>query len=267
MTDYPRADKWQRPLIRPRGEDKAQPHTRSSTLAKTLEDANTLLGWYGTFAAYGAVSRPDLAAKLASLWPWREETKKELKLVTEEMKNAAGGSAGANMGDALHSMVHRINLGEDFKPLPQFEPDLKAYSDLLDRHGIEIVPGMAEQTVVIEGLSERVAGSFDMIVAKGGRNYIADLKTGQKLDYGWPAIAVQLALYSRATSIYDWADDSHHEMPVVDQDVGLVVHLPSGSAHASLHVVDLEAGWSAVPHALWARAWRNQKVARPAKQA
>jgi hypothetical protein len=266
LIDYPRADRWGRPGILVHGEKKPVWHTRVSTLAKTLDDQNGLTSWKCVMVAGGAALRPDILAKIAARWPRTELNKAELNEYAEELKEAAAASAGANMGDALHEMVARVNRGEDFKPLPTFEADIKAYRDLLERHGLETIPEYVERTVVIEGLSEPIAGSFDLLVRKAGKLYVADLKTGQKLDLAWQAIAVQLTLYSRGTSLYRWEDDGRDPMPEVDQKTGLVIHLPAGSAAATLHVVDLVAGWEATQHALWARSWRKRKdIVRAAK--
>lgn len=266
MTSYPRSDHWERPGIMPRGGTKPVWHTRATTVAKTLDDENGLSDWKGAMVAIGATLRPDIVAQVAANSPWTEDTKAKLKKLAGQLKEAAAASAGANMGDALHAMVARVNQDPAFKPLPTYEPDIKAYRDLMERYGLAVDPAYVERTVVLEGLSEPVAGSFDMLVQKAGRWFVADLKTGQKLDRAWPSIAVQLSLYAHATSLYRWDDDTHEDFPEVDQSVGLVIHLPAGSAMATLHRVDLAAGWEAAQHALWARQWRRRKdITRPAK--
>jgi hypothetical protein len=72
---------------------------------------------------------------------------------------------------------------------------------------------------------------------------VGDLKTG-RIDYGAGKIAQQLAVYANSKD-YDPATGGR-----ADQDVcthyGIVVHLPQGTGEASVHVVDLVAGWEAV---------------------
>lgn len=264
MTDYPRADRWGRPGIIPEGGTKPMWHTRVTTVAKTLDDMNGLMDWAGVMVAGGAALRPDILAQIAARWPRTEDNKAELNELAAQLKEAASASAGANLGDALHHVIARRSQGEDFRLLPTLEPDVKAFDDLLERHGIEIDREFVERTVVLP--DQMVAGSFDFLARKGER-FIADLKSGQNLGRGWQAIAVQLSLYSRAKTIYDWETDTHRPMPEVNQHHGLIVHLPAGSASASLYVVDLDAGWEAAEMSLWVRnQWRKRKdLARPAR--
>jgi hypothetical protein len=77
------------------------------------------------------------------------------------------------------------------------------------------------------------------------------------LDFSWCAIAVQLAIYAHADTIYDPATKTHEAMPPVDQDKALVIHLPAGKATCTLYEVDIAAGWEAAQHALWTRNWRK----------
>jgi hypothetical protein len=72
-------------------------------------------------------------------------------------------------------------------------------------------------------------------------------------------IALQLAIYSRATHWYDPTSGQLHPMPNVDQDKALVMHLPVGKATCTLYEVDIAAGWDAVQLALDVRAWRQRK--------
>ena len=73
--------------------------------------------------------------------------------------------------------------------------------------------------------------------------HILDLKTG-RLDYGAGKIAQQLAVYANSK---DYDPETGERS---DQDVcthyGIVVHLPQGTGEATVHVVDLVAGWEAV---------------------
>lgn len=272
--DYPKTDRWQRPLILDPESGKHVARTRVTTVAKALDDMNGLIDWHGVMVAGGAALRPDILAKISARWPRTDENKGELNRLAKELKEAGGGSVGANLGDALHTVLARRLMGEKFTPLPPLDADLKAVEDLLERAGLEPVPGYVERTVCVEGLSEKVAGSFDSLLrrkarpelGKGpGRPIITDLKTGKDLDLSWPTIAAQLALYSRASTVYTWETETHEPMPDVRQDQGLVIHAPAGTATAELYVVDLERGWQAVQVALWVRAWRKARdFVRPA---
>lgn len=267
MTSYPLADRWSRPLILLPGEKKPIPMTRCTTVAKTLSGQEALSEWKARMVAEGACLRPDILAQFAATLPSDPEDKEQKALqtkLTEGMKEAAAGSKGANLGDALHSMTAKVDTDPHFRPLPNFEKPIALYRQCVERHGIEILPEYVERTVVLPDL--KVAGSFDRLVRKAGRLFVFDLKTGKDLSYAWAEIAIQLALYSRARWLYDWDSQSVTEMPEVDQKIGLVLWLPYGRDIAELHVVDLDAGWEAAQHALWARSWRSRKdLAREAR--
>lgn len=263
LTEYPRIDRWRRPLILLPGSKKEQSFTRVTTVAKTLDGGEALVEWKEVMVAGGAALRPDILAQVAANWPRTEETKRTLGKLAESLKEAAASSAGANLGDALHAMVARINRGETFRPVPPWDVDCKIYQDLLERSGIRVVPEMVERTVVLPKLG--IAGSFDFLGEKASQLFVCDLKTGQKLDYSWLAICMQLSLYAMAETLYDWDNRTHSPMPKVNQKQGLVIHLPAGAGQASLHVVDLELGRAAVEVALTVRDWRKRNdLARPA---
>lgn len=254
--DYPRSDQWQRPLILPEGGKKEVGHTRVTTIAKTLDGGEALTEWKQVMVAGGAAMRPDIVAQVAANWPRTQENKKLLNKLAESLKEAAAASAGANLGDALHAMVARINRGERFKPIPPWDVDIKAYQELLDTAGITVVRDMVERTCVLPDY--KIAGSFDFLGEKAGQFLVCDLKTGQDLGYSWLSISMQLSLYASAATLYDWDSRTHTPMPKVNQRQGLVVHLPAGGGQASLHVVDLEAGRAAVELALAVRDWRKR---------
>ena len=255
--EYPLTDRWQRPLILLPGAKKPEPFTRVTTVAKTLSGQEALSEWKARMVAEGACLRPDVLAQYAASLPSTPENKALQNGLCESLKEAAAASSGANLGDALHSMTARIDRGEKFRPLPPHDVSIKAYQECLQRHGVQILPEYVEQTVVLPGL--KVAGSFDRLIQKAGRCFIFDLKTGKDLSYSWTEIAIQLSLYAHAEYLYDWDTQTCSPMPEVDQKIGLVLWLPAGKAEASLHVVDIVAGWEAAQTAMAVRAWRTRK--------
>jgi hypothetical protein len=235
-------------------------YQRVTTLAGMLEARQALERWKIRQVGRGLALRPDLLAKIAAC---PDDDRARIDGICEMALEAAAGSAGANLGTALHEMTARLDAGEDFHPPPPWDADVKAYRDLLDRAGIGVVPQWVEQTVVLEAW--KVAGTFDRIVTVKGRNYILDLKTGRDLSYGWLAIAVQLACYAHADRLWDWDAGAGRPMPLVSRQRALVVHLPAGTATAALHVVDIAAGWEAAQAAVAVKEWRARKtLARPA---
>lgn len=228
--------------------------TRATTVASTLDDTFALLKWKQRKALWGFMKRPDLFAKAHSI---HEDNKSAIDGLVDEAMEAAGTSVSANFGTAMHGVLEFHDAGEPC-PVPDlFRDDFNAYVEMIEKSGVTMIPELIERIVVLN--EWRIAGTFDRIVEFKGRCYIADLKTGQSLDWSWPSIAVQLSLYSRADSIYDPETETHAPMVAVDQDWGLIIHLPVGGGHCALHWVDLNAGWEAAAHAVWARRWRRRK--------
>lgn len=263
--DYPRADRWGRPVMPHPETGKEQSWTRATTVAKTLDDGGGLINWTGAMVAGGAYARSDIVGKVGARWPMTDDNKPEIYALVDELKEAGGASVGRNAGDTLHEMIRRVNLGEKFKPMPPWDADVKAYLDLVDRAGLEVDTDFVERTVCLPELG--IAGSFDLAPRKGGERYIADLKTGKMGDYSWAAWVTQLGIYANASWMYDWETGEFEPMPPVNQRRALVVHLPAGSANAELYVVDIEPARRAIKAALWVREWRKQakQLARPAK--
>jgi hypothetical protein len=148
-----------------------------------------------------------------------------------------------------------------------------------------------EQFVVVPDLS--VGGTFDRLSyyegpGPDGRpiagNFITDTKTGS-VKYGALKMASQLAVYSRGR-LYDhtrfpvnasdkkafaaWkkteftaeeAASAYSDLPPVNQDWGIIVHLPAGTGTCDLYWVDLRIGWSLSQLALTIRQARSTKRA------
>ena len=247
-------DQYGRYLIVPDGEKKPVAHTRVTTFAATLDDRYGLEKWGLRMSALGFAARQDLYARLCSTRP---DDKHALDKLCAEAKEAAAASAGANMGTALHSMCERIDLGEDVTFPAPFDADVKAYHQALADHDVRIIPDYVERYVCLPDLM--LGGKLDRIVDFGRQPKIADLKTGGTLDYSWCAIAVQLACYANAATLYDGKTKTHTPMPDVDKDVALVIHLPAGTGRCDLYWVDIAKGWEAAQHAKWVRDWRKCK--------
>lgn len=247
-------DQYGRYLIVPQGANKPVPHTRVTTFASTLDDRYGLERWGLRMSALGFVARQDLYARLCSTRP---DDKTALDKLCGEAKEAAAASAGANMGTALHSMCERIDLGEDITFPAPFDADVKAYRAALEAGGVEILPEYVERYVCLPDL--QLGGKLDRIVSFGSQPKIADLKTGADLAYSWGTIAVQLACYANAATLYNGRTHKHEPMPDVDKETALVIHLPAGRATCTLHFVDIKAGWEAAQHAAWVRQWRKRK--------
>ena len=238
------------------GNGAAKPYTRATTIAGTLDDQYNLTRWKLRCLAQGLAQRPDIYARVAAADP---DEKKALNELCADGLEAGSASSGANQGNALHEATARLDRGEKIVMPPPWDADLDAYTRTLTAGQITIVDGMIERVVVLHDL--KVAGTFDRIVRLAdGQIVIADLKTGQSLDWSWQAIAIQHAIYAHADAIYDPTTGFGHDLPEgLSQTVGLIIHLPAGRATCALHTVDLEAGWEATQLALDVSAWRKRK--------
>lgn len=264
-------------LVRPPGDEKRVGYTRVTNVAKVLDDNWGLAPWQATMTLTGAMMRPGLWAQWEALMaetggnPWYhdDESKAACKRLVEECSTVGGANDRREIGTARHKLAAMIAQGHEPEYLSeQTRADLDAYVAELVAAGITIVPHMVEVMVVLDAF--RVAGMFDLltIVPSFSRPLVTDLKTGASLDQSWQTISVQMAAYSRGVRYVqgeaeDGSEDERPPMPEVDQENGLVVWLPAGSAQAELHVVDLTAGWEAFERSMWTRSWRNRVVARP----
>lgn len=270
-----RRDQWGRYLVRPPDGSAPKGYTRVTTIAKALDDQGGLGPWKATMAVCGALIRPGLRKQWETLLavndndPWyaSKTTKAECKRLVEECAAVGGANDRREIGTALHTLTAMLDLGQRPQTLPgETDRDLDAYIRGRSEHSVQIAAGHVEQMVVLDEFS--VAGTFDRVARVPGfeRPLIADLKTGADLTYSWQSIAVQLAAYSRANSVYrqgaaaDGSEDIRSAMPLVDQEHGLVMHLPAGRGRLTFHLVDLTKGWEAFKVAVWTREWRRANV-------
>lgn len=250
----PDRDRWGRYLIVPANGGTAKAHTRATTFAATIDDRHNLEQWMIRTTALGLVARQDIYARIAST---DAEDKRTLNKLCNEAREAARASSGANLGTALHAFTERVDLGLETTIPSPWDLDVAAYRSTLATHGLLVDPALVEGIVVLPELD--VAGTFDRIVTWQGERFIADLKTGADLSWSWNAIAIQLALYANAATIYDPITRTHTPMPDVSKATAIVIHLPVASGRCSLYRVDIKAGWEAAQHCLFVRQWRNAR--------
>lgn len=229
-------DRWGRPLIEPIGGGKPEPYTRVSTLAKVLDDKTALTKWKQRMTALGIGLRPDLA-NLAAV---AKDDARKLDEVVEQAMAAAETTRAANIGTTLHALTEFLDRGEMPTNVPDVAwPDLTAYENAM--HGIEVLG--CEMFVVVDEL--KAAGTFDRLVRlPDGRVVIADIKTGQH-EHRYPhAATIQIAIYSRG-HLYEPDKGRIGHLPDlgVDQDHGLLIHLPAGTGTCDLYLLDLQVGW------------------------
>lgn len=243
--------------------------TRVTTFAKTVSDTYTLDMWGRRMVMRGLALRADLLL-MAAATP--DDEKDKLNGIAKQAADAAAARAGANLGSALHAFAEQVDKGEDVIIPAPWDADIAAYRAIMRDAGLLVLPGHIEQ--IITEIRFKCGGKYDRIVEatkeltftfKGGGSrtlypgdrVIFDLKTGRNLQYGWGEIAVQLALYAHASTIWDRHTSEHKPMPELRQDVGLVLHLPAGEATGTLYGVNLDEGWKAAGLCQTVRSWRK----------
>ena len=256
MSDFgsleaePKRDGYGRYLITPPDGGKAVPMTRATTVAKALDDTEGLQKWMKRQVAFGMAQRPDLVAAAATTEP---TDKKRLASIAEDAMSAAGSSAAATVGTALHRATELADLGLEVPEM--FAERVGEYERTLAAAGMTVDPELVEAVLVLWQL--QIAGTTDRIIGHGGRNYVFDLKTGESV---YPhSFALQLAIYAMADHVYDFRTETLRPMPEVDQDRAIICHLPAKGGPCTLHWIDISAGREALEHALWVRTWRKRR--------
>jgi hypothetical protein len=249
-TPEPKRDRWGRYLVTPPDGAKPVAMTRATTVAGAVDDTTGLQKWMKRQVALGMAQRPDLVAAVATTDP---DDKKKLSALAEDAMDAAGSSAAATVGTALHKATELADLGLDVPEM--FAERVAEYRRCLEANGIEVDPELVECVLVL--WQHQIAGTADRIVTVGGRRYVFDLKTGESV---WPhGFAIQLAIYASADNVYDLRTETLLPMPEVDQDRAIICHLPAKGGPCTLHWIDISAGREALAHALWVRDWRRRK--------
>jgi hypothetical protein len=172
------------------------------------------------------------------------------KLVEDAM-TAAGATAQATIGTAIHTLTEKHDRGEDLGVIPEdYVADIQAYADAT-KHFKNV---FIEQFCVLD--KYKIAGTPDRIVEYKGELFISDLKTG---SISYPnKIAMQLAVYAHGLP-YNPATAVRSSWGGVNQDKGIIVHLPAGSGKCELHFVDIKQGWKGIELAMKVRAFRDTK--------
>jgi hypothetical protein len=172
------------------------------------------------------------------------------KLVEDAME-AAGATSAATIGTAIHTLTEKHDRGEDLGVIPEdYVADIQAYADAT-KHFKNV---FIEQFCVLD--KYKIAGTPDRVVEYKGELFISDLKTG---SIAYPnKIAMQLAVYAHGLP-YDPATAVRGSWGGVNQDKGIIVHLPAGSGKCELHFVDIKQGWKGIELAMKVRAFRDTK--------
>ena len=243
----PKRDRYGRPLVVPPKGGKPIPYTRTTTVAGSLDDATALIAWKMRMVAAGLTLRPDLALAVSAA----RDNKLEMDKLVEDSMVAAGATAQATIGTAIHTLTEKHDRGEDLGVIPEdYVADIQAY-DAATKNFENV---FIEQFCVLD--KYKIAGTPDRIVRYKGELFISDLKTG---SISYPSkIAMQLAVYAHGLP-YDPATAVRSQWGDVNQERGIIVHLPAGSGKCELHFVDIKEGWKGIELAMKVRTFRDKK--------
>lgn len=196
--------------------------------------------------------------------------KSSMNGIAEEALELGGVHEKAQKGTDLHAIAERYDLArlagmkheEAIESLGDLEPsdraDLEAYAAEMARCGIEVV---ATEKFVVDD-EKGVAGTLDRLVrftpqgAARRTLAVGDLKTG-RVDYGQGKIGMQIREYAGSRG-YDPANPEAREDLKASKTVGLLIHLPQGSATCTIYEVDLKLAEKGLGIAGQVRAWRNE---------
>jgi hypothetical protein len=230
-----------------------------TNLAGSISDTKALGNWDRQQSLIGLGLHPELAAELRRIvYAAREagvkfqelrehpEFRDQLDAVAERAKDIGGANAARDAGIAAHAEWEtRPASGAPGSAL--FSESFTKLDALLLKHGLRRTP-MRERSV--RNLKVGAAGRFDDILLeiRTDRLLMADLKTKKKPFWSFLEIDAQLAGYASAEWMFNpasWPDGGgyvpgplHH----VDQQEGVVLHMPSDGGEPRLRRANLVVG-------------------------
>jgi hypothetical protein len=230
-------------------------YSRCTSFVSVLDDTTQLQAWKLRITLTGLGVDHALLAELDRTDP---DDKDALNSIAERAFEVGDGHAKAQKGTDLHTLTEYVDKGW---PLPASLTDYETGQErpvtLQDRADLAAWLRVAESLDWVTLGAEcfvvqdeyQIGGTYDRRVwlkawvCECGKPLILDLKTG-RIDYGAGKIAQQLAVYANSKD-YDPATGERANQDVCTH-FGIVVHLPQGTGEATVHVVDLVAGWEAV---------------------
>lgn len=241
--------------------------TRTSTLAKTLDDTYNLSQWGKRMVVWGLRKNPNLIDMIGKRItdPNGRAGKEILNAVATRALEEAETFKGADAGTDLHDLAEILDATGALptSPVPTREQTrtLAAYELGLRRQKIRVLPEYTERVVVCPELG--VAGRIDRIVDDFDQGLkIGDLKS-QKWEpgaYDSLALSIQEAVYANASYMLDAESWTWIPMPEVSRKEGLIFWIPSTRPGVfEVYEVDLEAGYQFARAASMLRQWRNRK--------
>lgn len=237
----PERDSYGRYRLPVPGKRNKQSWQRVSTLIKMASDTYHLDQWKLRSAVKGVALRPDLTASAAMLDV--KADKNALNDIVTRAMDAAGATAMASVGTAMHKMAETVDETGSMDGVPEaFRPRMVELNAALAARGITLIPGFIERITVSEKYG--VAGTLDRGYRLADGSYVVgDLKTGSSIDYEFKTIEAQLAAYQDGVNTAGvWTGKGWDTSIKLRSDIGIVVHLPSDSQGCEVYVADLSNG-------------------------
>ena len=238
--------------------------TRTSTLAKTLDDTWNLSQWGKRMVVWGIKQRPELLDMVGNRIkdPSGKAGKGVLDAVATRALEEAETYRGADAGTALHDLSEIMDAtgGVPVGTTADQARTMSAYRDGLISQGLQVLPEYTERVVICPELG--CAGRIDRIVRDQETLMIGDLKS-QKWEpgaYDSLALAIQLGVYANASYMLDAESWTWVPMPQVSKQGGVVFWIPSVRPGVfEAYDVDLVQGYKFARAAHMLRQWRYQK--------
>lgn len=263
---------------------KKQPksYRRTTKFISILEDNFNLERWAQRMVARGLSELPDLAASVAAIPDIDTQIGKDaLDMAVKDARAHMRTSLKANKGSYLHHCTElldrfgetaelpspaewaslqngNVDLRDDDYTIDERDADVAAYLSAKQRYGLRYYT--IEQMRVydpwqVAGTPDRSGVGTDERFA--GKHMIMDVKTG---DVDWDntqrEIAMQLAMYAHSTP-YTHDQGRGEDVPAVNRQKAVVIHLPAGQGRCELHFVDIVRGWQGCLHAQNVWEWRK----------
>lgn len=254
---------------------------RMTNLVGAFEDTRALSIWEQGMALIGLAKSPELYEELVLLVAQAEragvdferlrdytelketlagtahDKRKQEASIVGRAKHVAKAGAAAARGTNDHTAWEHFGKTGEMIGTQRNRTQVERTAALLADAGLEIVPGLSER--IVRNTTINAVGKFDNILMerRTGRLIMADLKTKATAFYSWMTVDAQLAGYASAQWMLREAPiletghaqelflgEHYEEGPLhyVDQNEGVILHVPSDGSPAFLRRADLVNG-------------------------
>lgn len=218
----------------PTGEEFVSVTTVQKAMAK-----EGLVYWSARMVAEGAISRHDEWLRILEE-EGEEATVRFLKGLPWDKRDKA-----ADAGSAVHAAIDSERKGI---AAPRWPTKLAGFKGQYERFKAAYQPEWITSEATVYSRRYGVAGTLDWIARIGGRVYLGDVKSGERI---YDEVALQLAAYRYADWI-DLGDSIEHPLPPIDACA--VLHLRPRSFQL-VEVVADEAMYTAFLHLVQVYRW------------